>query len=153
LAIPIDDHAIFWTTHSDQSYVNSVVEFITGKGVFAGVNDFSKNVLEMSGKTVISSRADGWVAQHPTYNGLNLRLRGTYTDLAEWYFNGNAGWQNSSQVCHEPDEGWRHCVGHFNGVSSPSLSESSPIRTMLECAKPQGRLQSTLAQFGIAWSR
>jgi len=149
----MDDHAIFWTDQSDQTYVNSTMEFVTGKSVFAGMNDFNMNVLEVTGETVVSSNAEGWVAQHPNYDGLNVRLRGTYTDLAEWYFIGDAGWQNNAQVCHEPAVGWAHCVGRFNGVSTLTLTESSPTRTVLECQKGQGKLQSTLAQFGIAWNR
>jgi hypothetical protein len=129
------------------------MEFITGKGVFSGINDFNRNVLEVRGETFVSPNAEGWVAQHSNYDGLNLRLRGNYSDLADWYFIGNGGWQKNAQVCHEPDVGWAHCVAHFNGVSSPNLGESSRVRTLLECPNPEGRLQATLAQFGIAWNR
>jgi hypothetical protein len=153
--IPNDDHAIFWTAHSDQRYVNSTIELITGKAVFAGINDFSKNRLELAGETVVSRSAEGWVAQHPNYDGLNLRLRGTYTDLQDWYFIGGsgAGWQTNAQICYEPDIGWAHCVGRFNGVSTPTVSESPRVSRLLECRQPEGKLESTLAQLGIDWNR
>jgi hypothetical protein len=135
LAIPDDDHAIFWTDDSDQSYVNSTMEFMTGKGVFAGANNFNENLLEVAGETIVTPNAEGWLSQHPNYNGLNLLLRGTYPELGDWYLMGNVGWPKNGQVCHEPDVGWTRCV-YSGGLPFVFLKDSQTGTSKIEVCRP-----------------
>ena len=109
-----DVHALFWTDHASQRYRNCTMEMVTGKSLFAGVNDFATDALEVTGTTSVSPGAEAWVSQHPNYNGLNLTVRGSYPALLDWYMVDleGGGWQAQSQICYEPDAGAAHCVSH-----------------------------------------
>jgi hypothetical protein len=114
-ANPADVHALLWTDHASQHYLNCTMTMITGKSLFAGVNDFASDTLEVAGSTEVSAAAEAWVSQHPNYNGINLAIRGSYPALAEWYFIDfeGGGWQAESQICYEPVAAAAYCVSHF----------------------------------------
>jgi hypothetical protein len=110
-----DVHALLWTEHASQRYRNCTMTMVTGKSLFAGVNDFATDSLELTGTTAVSASAEAWVSQHANYNGLNLVIRGSYPALLDWYFIDwmGGGWQAQAQICYEPTAGPAHCVSHF----------------------------------------
>jgi hypothetical protein len=113
-ANPGDTHALLWTDHSSQTYRNCTMTMVTGKSLFAGVNDFASDALEVTGQTQIDPAAQAWVAQHPNYDGLNLTVRGDLPALADWYFIDwmGGGWQHRAQICYVPASAAGHCVSH-----------------------------------------
>lgn len=112
---PADTHALLWTDHATQRYLNCTMTMVTGKSLFAGVNDFATDTLEVAGSTEVSAAAEAWVSQHPNYDGINLVVRGSFPALADWYFIDfmGGGWQASSQICYEPASAAAYCVSHF----------------------------------------
>jgi hypothetical protein len=112
---PGDVHALLWTDHSSQRYLNCTMNMVTGKSLFAGVNDFSSDSLELAGSTTVNASAHAWVSQHQNYNGLNVIIRGSYPPLLDWYFIDwmGGGWQAQSQICYDPGSPFAHCVSHF----------------------------------------
>jgi hypothetical protein len=112
---PADTHALLWTDHATQRYLNCTMTMVTGKSLFAGVNDFATDTLEVAGSTEVSAAAEAWVSQHPNYNGTHLAVRGSYPALADWYFIDfmGGGWQAASEICYEPVSAAAYCVSHF----------------------------------------
>jgi FG-GAP-like repeat len=111
-AEPGDTHALLWTDHSSQTYRHCTMDMVTGKSLFAGVNDFATDVLVITGHTEVTAGAEAWMSQHPNYDGLNLELRGDYPALLDWYFIDwmGSGTQQQSRICHAPDAGPAYCV-------------------------------------------
>jgi hypothetical protein len=109
---PADDHALFWTDHSSQTYLNCTMDMVTGRSLFAGVNDFTSDLLELTGSTEVSPSAQAWVSQHPNYNGINVVIRGIYPPLLDWYFIEwmGGGSQEQSQICYDPESPSGYCV-------------------------------------------
>jgi hypothetical protein len=116
-----DGHSIFWTHISNQKYINSTLKFTTGKALFSGCNIFTTHQLEMAGDTAVTgTHPIAWVVQNIHYNGLSLRLRGSYPTLDHWLFDlwpsGVNTWSQYASICYVPSSGPEVCDTQLHTV-------------------------------------
>jgi hypothetical protein len=69
--------------------------------LFAGVQNYATNLIQITGVTEVSPSAYAWVSQHPNYNGFKVHISGTYPTLEPWYFIQweGPGCQQQAMIC------------------------------------------------------